>query len=177
MKGQFDYLKDIRTFEKYKEDVEMFTRVEEKFSKYFECLLRSQGHVIWRFENGCEKKKLIFFEDTKDISFAPDYEFNIDGVRLYVEVKCCNLDIKYFHLKKWQLDKFFGCDLPVVILFVMNHSLNPHLAIIPIHKVVEYPVVKLEQFGRKECYKLKKDDFVWLYVNDTQTPSFPMENE
>ena len=150
----FDYLKDVRTFDQYQRDVIHWTKIESDSAKKFIETCKQNGiSAIIAGDTSCESTSpACFHYDVKKVHTAPDYMIGLFGLYRYLEVKHTPKNVSRIMIKKYDVDKYLQ-RRNVLLLHVINqgNGSEQFTVLIP-EEIVKWPCEVNEKFGGKELY-------------------------
>lgn len=150
----FDHLRDVRTFDKYRNDVIQWTREEVESAKKFieTCKINMIPAFIWQ-DTSCESSAIgDFHYDAKKVHTAPDYRIGLFNNCRYLEVKHTPKNVSRIMVKKYDVDKYLQ-HRHVLILHIINHGTSSEqFTILTPEEIVKWPCEKNDKFGGKELY-------------------------
>lgn len=145
-----NYRKDFRTNEKFKLDIDKFSKLEERLIKLFADKV---GKTCYK--HGFKEGEL------EDDEVNTDADFWIDGIGL-VEVKTCKGFPEFFHLKVNQVQSYIK--QKAKILMVLSPD-KPVYSLISPSEIEKYEQVTFYPFGNKLSYKISRKDFQWISLD------------
>lgn len=141
------YRKDFRSEEKFKIDIDKFSKLEEKLVKLFADKIGQQC-----YRHGFREGEL------EDSEVNTNADFWVDTIGL-LEVKTCKTSPEFFHLKVSQIQSYIK--QKAKILMVLSAEKHPAYSVIDPNSLINYDVVPFFPYGGKLCYKIPRKDFRW----------------
>jgi len=157
-----DQIRDKRSLYRAKHDFDFGHKNE---------VIVMQGMYAWCYSRGIEcdyepVDKNEAFADGK-VHITPDYFATINGEKRTYEIKCSTTNgftvkdnREYIYVKPhsiWTM-KNNPNTYPNGKLLV---STRRRFSVLDVHKVIEYPIEKIEEWGEKEAFVIPSEDLIW----------------